>query len=107
MKPTTQAQRLADLEARATATEVHTAQAEADMRAMKATLEQTNAAVMNLHRALLDPQPGHERNLLNRVASATIEFENGKLTTRVLLGLFGVATAINGFFASMKLWGSG
>ena len=37
----------------------------------------TNAKVSALHRLLMEPQPGHEKSLIERVAAVTIAAETG------------------------------
>jgi hypothetical protein len=47
---------------------------EADRRMRK----ETHALVMGLHRALIEPEPGHDHGLLHRMAAVTIAAETGR-----------------------------
>lgn len=47
---------------------------EADRKMRK----ETHALVMGLHRALIEPEPGHDHGLLHRMAAVTIAAETGR-----------------------------
>ncbi len=47
----------------------------------------SSGQVADLHRALVEPQPGHSRSLLDRMAEVTIAIESGDRTMRTLLRL--------------------
>lgn len=40
--------------------------------------KETHALVMGLHRALIEPEPGHDHGLLHRMAAVTIAAETGR-----------------------------
>jgi hypothetical protein len=83
MTTPSQAQRIAALEARVAAIE-------SAMKDMEATSRDTQSMVRGLSDALLKPQPGHDKPLLDRVAAMTIKAERGEWTLRVLFWLGGV-----------------
>lgn len=84
----TQAQRLADLEARQDRLEHR--QDEAD--AMRID---THTKVSDLHRALMEVQFGHDqKSMIERIAAVTIEIESGKLVGKRIVFLAQVCAAV-------------
>ncbi len=50
-----------------------------------ALAKSTHEMVRDLHRALIEPQAGHEAGLLHRMATATIAWEQGGATGNALI----------------------
>ncbi|MES2667412.1 MAG: hypothetical protein V4712_15040 [Pseudomonadota bacterium] len=55
---------------------------------------ESNAMIRDLHKALMEPQPGYEHSLLERMATVTIGIESGDRTGRILIKLIGFLGAI-------------
>ncbi len=75
---------------------------EADRRMRK----ETHALVMGLHRALIEPEPGHDHGLLHRMAAVTIAAETGRAAGERIIWwakVIGAAGALIGaFYAAVR-----
>jgi hypothetical protein len=60
----------------------------------KAISADTNARVRDLHAALMEPSPGQQTALLDRMALATITLESGYRVGRLLLWVAAVAASL-------------
>lgn len=72
-----------------------------------AAAKETHDAVQQLCEALLKPQPGHERSLLERVAQVTIRAERGEWALHVVFWLIGAGATIAAAWAAFKTWATG
>lgn len=77
-------------------------QAAEDATAARAQQVEVGALIRAMHTALMVPQPGHERSLLDRMASATIDFESGGRTAKLMMRGAGLVIALGG--AATTLW---
>lgn len=66
---------------------------------------QTNGLVKELHAALMEPQPGHDKSLLDRMAFVTIQIESGDRVAHWVLRIGGLVAAIGALYGAMK-WGT-
>lgn len=77
-------------------------QVEADRQMRK----EIHAKVMELHRGLLEPEPGHEQGLLHRMAAVTIAAETGKAAGEWFIWWAKVAAAVgvilSSFYAAIR-----
>jgi hypothetical protein len=85
-KPKTTAERLRILE-------LETAQMKSKIEATEAVALETQALVRQINDALLKPQPGHEKPLLDRVAAVTIKVERGEWSIKALAWLAAIIPA--------------
>ena len=97
---TTQEERLSTLEAEVAALKKEAAET-------TAAAKETHDAVQQLCKALLEPQPGHERSLLDRVAQVTIRAERGEWALHVVFWLIGAGATIAAAWAAFKTWAAG
>ena len=80
------------------------AQMQMDQDAMREAVQETHDAVQAMAEALLKPQPGHDRNLLDRIAAVTIKAERGEWTLRLLLWAIGASATVLAALAAFKTW---
>lgn len=87
---------------------------EAEMKAMRkdtlearASAKETHDAVQAIVNALLEPQPGHDKSLLDRIAIFTIRAERGEWMLRFLIWLIGAGITVLGAWAGFKAWAAG
>jgi hypothetical protein len=105
MTRVTQAERLAKIERdlAATATrldDIHTTAQE--LKDHYKSAKETHDAVNRLSEALMTPQPGHDKSLLDRIATATIAFERGNWSVKIALAVLGFASAAGAAYATVK-----
>jgi hypothetical protein len=74
---------------------------EEDAKSAKESADEMYAMVKALSDALLKPQPGHEKSLLDRIAAVTIKVERGEWSIRILIFL--AAMLPTGFLASWSI----
>jgi hypothetical protein len=90
---------VADTAVRVEAMEKRVAQADKDRAEMMRMLTE-------LHDGLMKPQPGHQSNLLDRMAAVTISAETGKAAGERVIWWAKVVAAggaiISGFYAALK-----
>jgi hypothetical protein len=80
---------------------------EAMLRVQQEQMQQqreTHAAVQAIHTALMAPQPGHTKSLLERVAIVTIKAERGQWGLAVLAAMGSAIIAGSGAVAIMRGW---
>jgi len=70
----------------------------------------SNAKINAMFDALMVPQPGHEKSLLERMAETTIDIESGQRVGRMIVRTVGVISAISAaiatFYAAIRFGGS-
>jgi hypothetical protein len=94
--PPTQAQRIELLER-----EIE--EMKAAMQAHFAKSQETHDMVRRLTEKLMIPQPGHDKSLLDRMASVTIDLERGKWGALLLRWVLGTIIAIGGTIAAVQM----
>lgn len=57
---------------------------------------ETHDMISAINEKLMKPQPGHEKGLLDRMASATMDLEKGKWGVKFVLWALGVFAAVGG-----------
>lgn len=81
--------------------------AQAQMALSFAELEASHARTAELvravHGALMVPQPGHEKSLLDRFATVTNGVEGGERTLRTVVGTFRLVVVILTFLAAIGI----
>lgn len=99
--------------ARLAALEKQVAQMQLDLSTMHTNADaaaraaqETHDMVKTLSDALLKPQPGHDKGLLDRVAAVTIRVERGEWSLRVLAWGAGLIVAIGGAATALTKWGA-
>lgn len=65
---------------------------------------ETLKLVSSIHSALMEPSPGQNRSLLDRMAAVTINIESGERVTALIVRLAGVLAAAGAILAALK-WG--
>lgn len=60
-------------------------QAAKDAKEAREQQIEVGAMIRDLHAKLLEPQPGHDRSLLDRIAAVTISVESGDRVARMLV----------------------
>lgn len=63
----------------------------------------TNDLVRKLNDALMEPEPGHDKSLISRMASATIYLESLGRVSNLTVKLAGVIVAIGVIYASIRI----
>jgi hypothetical protein len=71
--------------------------------AMKTVAEQTNRRVLELHDALMTPEPGQEFGLLHRTAKVATAIESGERVAGWAVKIASVLAAIGVIAASIKV----
>lgn len=66
----------------------------ARMDAIEVKTDAQTVKIDALYKALMEPQPGQDKSLLDRMASVTIAIEGGQGVGRVLVWLAGVLVAL-------------
>lgn len=77
----------------------------AEFDALKTQQEDTHAMVKELHDALVHPQPGHDKSLIDRMALTTIYLESGRKAGALILWGAGILSAIAGAVAAFRYLG--
>ena len=70
----------------------------------------THKLVSDLHAALMEPQAGYDRSLLDRMAAVTISIESGDRTLKTVVKFAQIVGAIGvivgGFYAAVRFGGA-
>ena len=86
------------------ATDRRTAVTRAEFDAHVKELHEMKEMVKDLHSALLVPQPGHEKSLLNRMATVTIAIESGDNAGKVIVRVAQIIVAIGTVVSAVWIW---
>lgn len=85
-------------------------QAAIDAAEARAQQQIIGPKIMEMHGALMMPQPGHDKCLLDRMAAVTISVETGDRSMRAIVRtaqlLVAVGALVSAFYAAVK-WGGG
>ena len=65
-----------------------------DSHVTRAEFDAMNKQIQDLHRALMEPEPGQSKSLLNRMAEVTISVESGTKTVRMVLVVIALLAAL-------------
>lgn len=85
-------------------------QAASDASAARTQQQDIGPKILDLHGALMIPQPGHDRSLLERTAAVVIRVETGDRTLRAVVRTAQLLVAIGTIFAAVVAalkWGGG
>ena len=74
----------------------------ADLAATRSQSAQTHDMVADLHRALVEPSPGQQQGLLDRMASVTISFESGRRVGAIVVWIAGFLVALGAIVVSIR-----
>lgn len=74
----------------------------AEFEALEAQQAETHRLVANLHRQLAEPQPGHTRSLIDRMAEVTIRVETGERTLSFIVRLGAALAALGAIVAALR-----
>ena len=74
----------------------------AEFDALQSSQKQTHEMVAEMHRALMVPQVGHERSLVQRMAEVTIRVETGDRVISLTIRLAAFLAAVGAIVAFFK-----
>lgn len=67
---------------------------------------ETHDKVADIHKALMQPSPGQEKSLLDRMALVTINVESGGRVAAIMVKIAAVLAAIGAVWAMITAFGS-
>lgn len=106
-RPTTQSQRITALEKEVAEVREKQENLEREIRGWRAQSKETHDMVAGLSSALMQPSPGQDRSLLDRMATVTISLERGTWAGRMAIYAIGVLVSVGAAITAWREMGGG
>ena len=74
---------------------------QAEIRQLKQMQSETHDMMKDMHKALMHPYPGHDKSLLDRMATVTINVESGGRVSIIVIKIAALLAAIGALWAAV------